>query len=89
MTQILPFLGTALMLLCAAPLAIAQTQTPPRDTGSMAYPQPQPGSGTTRPATAIPETGSMRPQSFPAGTGVSEPGRTGRDTGSMQYPSTK
>jgi hypothetical protein len=85
----LPALGAALALLCLAPPALAQAQHPPRDTGSMAYPEPVPGSGTTRQAVPIPDTGSMQQPGFPAGTGQAQPARTGGDIGSMQYPSAK
>ena len=60
-----------------------------RGVGGMAYPAPTPGSGITREAVPIPETGGMREPNFPTGTAQTRRAPTGRDVGSMQYPSAK
>lgn len=82
-------LGLALAFLCVASAGWAQDSRngqEPRDTGSMAYPEPVPGSGTTRPAVASPDTGSMAyPEAVP-GSGTNRRAVGSPDTGSMAYP---
>lgn len=85
----LALLGLAALSACAEQ-ASPQAAAPARDTGSMSFPAPPPGSGFSRSAVSIPEMGSMQPPSFPAATGRVQPAPTGRDTGSMQqYPASK
>ena len=86
------FAFATILALGAAVPAVAQT-TPPKDTGSMAYPAPLPqgnvGTTTTTGAPRAPtDTGSM---AFPAPQGgvsnsTTGAARTPTDTGNMAYP---
>lgn len=80
-------LAALAIVAAAAVVAPANAQTPPRDTGSMAYPAPLPqGNVGTSAGPRAPDTGSA---STPAP--VPERGPTANvppnsDTGSMAYP---
>jgi hypothetical protein len=89
----LAFAFAAILALGAAVPAVAQT-TPPKDTGSMAYPAPLPQGNVGTTTTGAPRTptdtgNSAYPAPLPQGnviTTTPPTSRTPTDTGNMAYP---